>query len=130
MSILDRDPVDQMPDPAVMAAQRLIRMTKHTFDQMVNSFNELARIFWANQMGATPEEIAVELGNNAQEVFYLHARLGELIALLKPEAIQEGASVVGYFQLNADGSVTILPPPPVYPEVSQSDLTLPDLKES
>lgn len=121
MSILDRDPADQMPDPAVMAAQRLTRMTKHTFDQMVNSFNEGARIFWANGMGATPEEIAVELGTDAQEVFYLHARLGELIALVKPEAIQEGASVVGYFQLNEDGSVTILPPPPVDPEVSQSD---------
>lgn len=121
MSILDRDPANQMPDPAVMAAQRLIRMTKHTFDQMVNSFNEGARIFWANQMGATPEEVAVELGTDAQEVFYLHARLGELIALVKPEAIQEGASVVGYFQLNEDGSVTILPPPPVDPGVSQSE---------
>jgi hypothetical protein len=62
-------------------------------------------------MGATPEEIAEELGTDAKEVFYLHARLGELIALVKPEAIAEGLGVVGDFTMNEDGTVTVLPPP-------------------
>jgi len=111
MSILDRNDFDNRPPADQMAAQRLVRMTKHTFDNIVNSFNEGARVFWSNRMGATPEEIAEELGTDAKEVFYLHARLGELIALVKPEAIAEGLSVVGNFTMNEDGSVTVIPPP-------------------
>lgn len=112
MSILDRDDFDRRPPPEEMAAQRLKKMTKHTFDQIVNSFNEGSRLFWANNhAGATPEKIAHVLGSDAKEVFYLHARLGELIALVKPEAISDGLSVVGNFTMNEDGSVTILPPP-------------------
>jgi hypothetical protein len=111
MSILDRNDFDQRPPADVIAARRLLMMTKHTFQQMVNSFNEGSRIFWSNQMGASPEEIAEELGTDAGEVFYLHARLGELIALVKPEAIAEGLSVVGNFTMNEDGSVTVIPPP-------------------
>ena len=111
MSILDRDDLDQRPPADVMAAQRLVRMTKNTFDQMVMAFNEGSQLFWGNRMGATPEEIAEELGSDAGEVFYLHARLGELISLVKPEAIAEGLSVVGNFTVNDDGTVTVLPPP-------------------
>lgn len=111
MSILDRDDLDRRPPADKMAAERLVRMTKNTFEQMVMSFNEGAQLFWGNRMGATPEEIAEELGTDAKEVFYLHARLGELIALVKPEAIAEGLGVVGNFTMNEDGTVTILPPP-------------------
>lgn len=110
MSILDRDLVDNRPPAEKMAAQRLAMMTKHTFDQMVNSFNEGARVFWSNGMGATPEQIAVELGTDAKEIFQLHAKLGELVASVKPEAIQEGLSVVGNFTMNEDGTVTVIPP--------------------
>jgi len=111
MSILDRDDLDRRPPADKMAAERLVRMTKNTFEQMVMSFNEGSQLFWGNRMGATPEEIAEELGTDAKEVFYLHARLGELIGLVKPEAIAEGLSVVGNFTMNEDGTVTVLPPP-------------------
>lgn len=110
MSILDRNDFDNRPPADKMAARRLLMMTKHTFENMVSSFNEGSRVFWSNGMGATPEEIAEELGTDAKEVFYLHARLGELIALVKPEAITEGLSVVGQFTMNEDGSVTVIPP--------------------
>lgn len=116
MSILDRDPSRDQPPPAAQAAERLIRMTKNTYDQMVMAFNEGANVFWSNRMGATPEEVAAALGADAKEVFYLHARLGELIGLVKPEAIAEGLSVVGNFTMNEDGTVTILPPPEPEPE--------------
>jgi len=122
MSILDRDDLDRRPPADVMAAERLVRMTKNTFEQMVMSFNEGAQLFWGNRMGATPEEIAEELGTDAKEVFYLHARLGELIALVKPEAIAEGLGVVGDFTMNEDGTVTVLPPPEPEP-VPEPDTT-------
>lgn len=107
MSILDRDDFDNLPPADKMAAEQLVRMTKNTFDQMVMSFNEGSNIFWGNRMGATPEDIAEELGADAGEVFYLHARLGELISLVKPEAITEGLSLVGNFTVNEDGTVTV-----------------------
>jgi hypothetical protein len=119
MSILDRDPSNDQPPPASQAAERLIRMTKNTYDQMVMAFNHGSEVFWSNRMGATPEEVSAALGSDAKEVFYLHARLGELIGLVKPEAIAEGLSVVGEFTMNEDGTVTVIPPttpPPPEPE--------------
>lgn len=107
MSILDRDYNSQTPAPSKMAAERLINMTKQTYDQMVRSFNQGAQIFWQNSMGALPSEIAAELGTDAKEVFELHYKLGQLIATVKPEAIVEGASLVGNFTMNEDGTVTV-----------------------
>jgi hypothetical protein len=49
----------------------------------------------------------VALGSDAKEIFELHAKLGALIASVKPEAISEGSAVVGNFTMNDDGSVTI-----------------------
>jgi uncharacterized protein YpbB len=110
MSILDRNDFDKRPPADVMAARRLLMMTKHTFEQMVNSFNGGSRVFWSNEMGATPEQIAAQLGTDASEVFSLHAKLGNLIAEIKPEAIAEGLSVVGEFIQNQDGTITITEP--------------------
>lgn len=108
MSILDNNSTPAPVPPAKMAAQRLIQMTKQTYNQMVQSFNQGSQVFWANGMGATPEAIAAELGTDAKEVFELHYKLGQLIASVKPEAIVEGASLVGNFTMNEDGTVTIL----------------------
>jgi hypothetical protein len=117
MSILDGE-VNIRPPADKMAAERLIRMTKNTFEQMVMSFNEGSMLFWNNRMGASPEDIAEELGVNAAEVFALHGKLGVLIGEVKPEKIREGLSVVGNFTMNEDGTVTILPPPE--PEIMPS----------
>lgn len=109
MSVLDKEFNDQ-PEPAKMAARRLLTTTKNTFNQMVNSFNEGSRTFWQNPRGASPQDIADELGNDAAEVFQLHHKLGQLIAEVKPEAISEGVSLVGNFTMNEDGTVTVLGP--------------------
>lgn len=109
MSILDRDNSPQLPVPAKMAAENLVNMTTQTYNQMVGAFNIGAEIFWTNGMGATPSEIAVELGTDAKEVFELHYKLGQLIATVKPEAIAQGSSLVGNFTMNEDGTVTVLP---------------------
>jgi hypothetical protein len=119
MSILDRNDVSNPVPPARIAANRLINMTKHTYQQMVNSFNGGAQVFWQNSMGAAPEDIAAELGTDAREVFELHYKLGQLIATVKPEAIAQGAAMVGNFTMNEDGTVTVIVPEPevVEPEV-------------
>jgi hypothetical protein len=110
MSILDRNNEPQMPPRAKMASNRLVQMTKQTYQQMVQAFNQGAEIFWANGMGASPAEIAAELGTDAKEVFELHYKLGQLIATVKPEAISQGASLIGSFTMNEDGTVTIVEP--------------------
>lgn len=112
MSILDRNDVPNPVPPAKMAANRLINMTRQTYQQMVQSFNQGAQVFWANGMGASPAEIAAELGTDAKEVFELHYKLGQLIATVKPEAIAQGSSLVGNFTMNEDGTVTVIVPEP------------------
>jgi len=117
MSILDREFQPERPAPAKMAANRLVQMTKQTYNQMVQAFNQGSQVFWKNGMGASPEAIAAELGTDAKEVFELHHKLGELIATVKPEAITEGVSLVGQFTMNQDGTVTVIvPETPAEPE--------------
>jgi hypothetical protein len=117
MSILDKE-INQEPEPAKTAARRLIMITKNSFNQMVDSFNEGARIFWQNPRGALTQDIANELGADAAEVFMLHYKLGQLISSVKPEDISEGISLVGNFKINEDGTVTII-------EDSDSDINQP-----
>lgn len=109
MSILDQD--NEQPSRAKVVADRLIDITRRTFAEMTVAFNEGAFLFWNGNGGAEAPDIAAELGTNAAEIFYLHARLGELIASVKPELISDALSVVGEFTMNEDGSVTVIPPP-------------------
>lgn len=121
MSILDNNPNVDMIPPATRVANHLVSMTVRSYQQMVDSFNRGAIMFWQNPQGLTPDEIAEALGTNAQEVFALHYKLGQLIGSVKPEAIAEGVSLVGEFAYNEDGSVTIVhpePEPEVTPEVT------------
>lgn len=106
MSILDGGQIEIQP--ATRAATQLINMTIRSYQQMVNSFNRGAELFWANPQGLTPTEIADALGTNGQEVFQLHYALGQLIGSVKPEAIAEGAALVGEFSYNEDGSLNIV----------------------
>ncbi len=107
MSILNDQSINE-PQPAQIAAQRLIQITRHTYQQMVNAFNQGSQIFWNDGNGATPEQIAIQLGNNAKEIFELHYKLGQLIGGVQPESIQEGVSLIGQFTMNEDGTVTVL----------------------
>ena len=91
-------------------ADSLKAMTIGVYDQMVNTFNSGSTMFW-NSQDATPQEIADELGTNASGIFYLHARLGEVLALIDPSSIADGLSVVGEFTQNEDGSITVIPTP-------------------
>lgn len=109
MSVVDRNFEPQRPAPEKIAANRLVQITKQTYDQMVNAFNQGSKIFWKNGMGVNPEAIATELGSDAKEVFELHAKLGALLASVKPSAIAEGVSIIGQFTMNEDGTVTIIP---------------------
>lgn len=107
MSILNNSPARINEISPDVVANRILNQTKLTFDQMVHAFNNGSRIFWKNPKGFTPAEIASSLGTNAKEVFELHYALGQFVASIKPEAIQEGLSLVGQFTINDDGTVTI-----------------------
>lgn len=110
MSILDQD--NEQPSRAKIVADRLVDITRRTFTDMSVAFNEGAFLFWNGNGGAEAVDIAAELGTNAAEIFYLHARLGEVLALVKPDSITEAMSVVGDFTINDDGTVTIIVPEP------------------
>jgi hypothetical protein len=110
MSILDQN--NEQPSRAKVVADRLVDITKRTFSDMTVAFNEGAFLFWNGNGGAEPTDIAAELGTNAAEIFYLHARLGELLALVKPDSITQALAVVGEFTVNDDGTVTVVVPEP------------------
>lgn len=105
MGILDSNLQEEFSE-AYRSNMLLKRMTKNTYDQMVNAFNHGSELFWNNDQ-ATPQEIANELGTDAKEVFELHGKLGTLLSEINPQAIASGLSVVGSFTYNADGTITI-----------------------
>lgn len=107
MSILDNNEPTIEPQPSQLAANRLVNMTRQTYNQMVGAFNMGTNVFW-NNPEASPSDIAAALGNNAKEIFELHYKLGQLIGSVKPEAIAESAALIGQFTMNTDGTVTVL----------------------
>jgi hypothetical protein len=116
MTILNQPQVPQV-DPAVRAANMLKNNVRQTFNMMVQAFNQGAKNFWINPQ-VSPEQISAALGTDAKEVFELHAKLGQLLASVKPESIAEGSSVVGNFTINDDGTVTVIPPTILTPNES------------
>lgn len=124
MGILDNTNQPEIIPQSTRVANQLVNMTVRTYQQMVDSFNRGAIMFWQNPQGLSPDEIAAALGPNAQEVFALHYKLGQLIGEVKPEAIAEGVSVVGEFTYNEDGSVTIVHPTTTTPD-PEATTTLP-----
>jgi len=114
MSILDQN--NEQPSRAKVVADRLVDITRRTFADMTVAFNEGAFLFWNGNGGAEATDIAAELGTNAAEIFYLHARLGELLALVKPDSIEKALEVVGDFTMNENGTVTVIVPTTTTPE--------------
>lgn len=107
MSVLDRNLDDNRPPAAERAAHELLQTTKQTFQFMSMAFNRGAEQFWNNGDGAAPQEIADALGADATEIFQLHAKLGQLLAEVKPESITQGLSYVGTIVYNEDGTVQV-----------------------
>lgn len=108
MSILNNNNNNNQPLPAEVAAQKLIQITKHTYQEMVNAFNQGAEIFWNNSMGASPIDIADKLDTNAKEIFELHYKLGQLLSSVNNNTIADANNLIGDFILNQDGTVTII----------------------
>lgn len=104
MSILDNIGENSASN---QVASRIKNQTKQTFQNMVNAFNEGAKIFWQNPRGLTPTQIAEALGTDGKEIFQLHYKLGELIASIKPETINEGLSLIGSFSYSEDNRIII-----------------------
>ena len=97
----------QSPAQPEQIAQALKMQAKSIYINMVNTFNRGSKMFWDNP-NATPEQLSTALGNDAKQLFELHHQLGQLIATVNPADIAIGASVIGQFTMNEDGTVTIL----------------------
>ena len=107
MSVLDT-PATPEANNARTAAVHLKQQARMTFQQLVTAFNHGATQFWSNQK-ATPQEIAAALGTDGRELFQLHAKIGALLAEIKPESIAPGAAVIGTVTYADDGKVTVVP---------------------
>lgn len=111
MSVIDNiktemSPVRDVVATAKIKADNLKISVVNTYESMKNSFNEGAHIFWSSK-DCTPQEIADQLGTNASGIFYLHARLGELLYLADPTSISSSMGVIGTYDNNEDGTITI-----------------------
>lgn len=113
MGVLDNPSTPEVP-VADRVASQLKQQARMTFQQLVQVFNQGAQAFWKNPR-VKPSEIAAALGTDAKEVFELHGKIGALLASVKPDAIAAGASVVGEFSYNANGTVTVVDPAPAAP---------------
>jgi hypothetical protein len=105
MSILNNQDPQQMSS-ADRAANQIVNQARSVFRQLVSAYNDGAKAFWNNPR-ATPQQVAAALGTDAAEVFGLHAKIGALLAEVKPEVIAPGQAVVGTFTVNSDGTVTV-----------------------
>jgi hypothetical protein len=110
MSVLDPETSPAI-DPATRIANQLKQNARNTFRNLTLSFSNNSNLFWRNTQ-ATPQEIAAALGTAGVELFQLHAKIGALLADIKPESVVPGLSVVGEFTYNEDGSLNIPSAPP------------------
>lgn len=111
MSIIDsiKNELSTPESPAIRAktkADHLKTSVANVYDSITQAFNQGSRMFWAST-DCTPQEIADQLGPHASGIFYLHARLGELLYLVDPSSVVDGMSVVGEFTSNSDGTITV-----------------------
>lgn len=94
-------------DRAKSKADHLKSAVVNTYESICGIFNDGAQTFWAST-DCSPQQIADELGTNASGIFYLHARLGELLYSIDPDSVTPGMSVVGQYSNNEDGSITVV----------------------
>jgi hypothetical protein len=92
-------------------AGQLKAQARGTYNMLVRVFNDGAKTFWKNA-DFSPEAIAECLNTDGKELFQLHAKIGELLAAVKPEAIAEGAAAVGKFSYTEDGKIVVETTPP------------------
>lgn len=96
----------QPPQTPQEIASNLKIQAKNIYNNMLNTYTRGVKLFWDNP-NATPQEISNALGTDAKELFELHYKLGQLISSVDPIAIATGATVIGQFIMNEDGTVTI-----------------------
>lgn len=109
MSILEgKGPINEVT-PATRTAAQIKMNARATYQQLLQAYSNGINIFWRNT-SATPSAISAALGTDAKEVFELHGMIGELIAKIRPQDIEQVNKMVGEFTYNADGTVTITPP--------------------
>lgn len=108
MGVLDQ-PSPVQVTMAERAANQLKQNARQTFNGLVQTYNSGARLFWQNP-DATAQDIAAALGTDGVELFQLHAKIGTLLAEIRPESVVDGLAIVGEFTYNEDGSLNIIPP--------------------
>jgi len=105
MSILNQ--VTQPIQPtAIMITGQMKAQARGTYNMLVRTFNEGAKNFWTNTH-FSPAQLATALGKDGKELFELHAKIGQLLGSINPEAIAEGLSVVGQFSYGSDGTIVL-----------------------
>lgn len=114
MNILNTPPTLPVSE-AQKIATKLKQDAYSNFQRLVSSYENGLYMFWRHPR-ATPQEIAEALGTSAVEVFTLHAITRQIILTAKPDQVLSSVDDFGTYQVNADGSLTILsvidPPPP------------------
>jgi hypothetical protein len=107
MSFLNDAPAPINPSPEQIA-EELKQDARTTYRRLRNVFTLGAEKFWRNPH-ATPEALALALGTDGQEVFQLHAKIGELLAQVDPEIVTSVMqNTVGQFVYEEDGSVRVV----------------------
>ena len=97
---------------------------KETFNNLLNTYNDLYKLMWNNDDGLTPQQVCDALGNKVAEFMLLANLCVYIINAAKPNSLDP----IPPLQIvrNEDGTVTLTP----YPESSSSSSEEPESSSS
>ena len=82
--------------------------TKRMFEQLQSVLERETVRFWENEHGFTPTQMAEALGTDAVELFTIHQQCCALLEQALPGSATEITSKVQPYNINGDGSITVL----------------------
>jgi len=96
---------NNMPE---LVTRVLKKTTSQTFEHITTVYRNGIQNIWNNPNGVNATKISEQLGTDAKKVFEFYYSLGQFINSISPEDIVEINKLIGSYNLNEDGSVTIL----------------------
>lgn len=108
MSILDPQPQKNKSLHALIA-ERLTSQPATRFRQFLSTWEADIRALWN---APDPQAVLDNVGPLAAELFSVSGKTAMYLESLRPGCTATAMALVGEFQVNADGTVTILSVPP------------------
>jgi len=111
MSIINFNSVAQtdLQQKQAVVRDKITKDINDVLRMMLDTYNRDMQLVWANSSGLTPQQVLDGFGKDAQQLFFLAGLLEKTVNATANGTIPQ--QTLPPLTMNADGSVTILPPP-------------------